>query len=96
MNKEKIRIRKAIAMASGMPRYIRKGKCIQCGACCQNENCEFLKFDGKKWQCLIHSNSNRPQRCKSFPQVPPIIFKTCGYYFLDKWNNNKIIKPGEI
>jgi len=78
-----------------LPRYKRMGKCIRCGACCQNEDCEhFTMLPSGKAYCKIHKSKNRPNKCKWFPQVPPIIFKTCGYYFIDL-ADRKIIKPGD-
>jgi len=77
------------------PRYIRKGKCLQCGACCLNENCEYFTWKDKKAFCKIYKESNRPQKCKDFPANPPIIIETCGYYFYDRIEK-KILKPREI
>lgn len=76
------------------PRYKRMGKCNRCGACCLVEDppCPHLAWEGKKAICKIFSKPERPLRCKLFPEMPPIPFKSCGYYFLDKWENNKIVK----
>ena len=89
-------VEQVIQMNTGVkPRYKRMGKCIRCGACCVNEDCEHLVFlDNGKAFCKIHNSKNRPDKCKTFPQLPPIIFKTCGYYFVDLIER-KIIKPGE-
>jgi len=90
-----MQVEKIINMISGKtPRYIRKGECRRCGACCLNENCQYLKFTNGKATCLIHNSKYRPNKCKTFPQLPPIIFKTCGYYFIDRIDG-RIIKPGE-
>lgn len=89
MDKKNLHLQKMLAIVGGMPRYIRKGKCIQCGQCCVNEDCEhFIFVDGKGF-CTTHDNS-RPMKCKLFPQCPPIIFKKCGYYFIDKVDNKKL------
>jgi len=75
-------------------RYARKGDCIRCGMCCINENCEHFVM-GKKTEiatCEIYESPNRPLRCKLFPEMPPILFESCGYYFLDAWENNKKVK----
>jgi len=95
MNKQKIHIQKMIAIAGGMPRYIRKGKCNQCGACCLNENCEHLIFleNGKAF-CNIHNKPEHPLKCRIYPANPPINFNTCGYYFVDK-TDNRTIKYGD-
>ena len=73
------------------PRYIRKGKCNRCGWCCQQENCKHLLIEDGIATCLIHK-SERPLRCSLYPANPPIVHEECGYYFLDTWNNNKIVK----
>lgn len=69
-------------------RYERKGECIKCGKCCLGEGCEHLCNK----TCSIFGSSERPAKCLLFPAFPPIVFKGCGYYFIDKWDNNKIIK----
>lgn len=75
-------------------RYKRMGKCARCGACCLVEDppCPHLSWDGKKAICKIFGKPERFERCKIFPANPPIPFESCGYYFLDMWENNKIIK----
>lgn len=90
MNKKKLHLQKMIAIAGGMSRYTRKGKCVQCGACCLHEDCEHLIFFDQKAFCNIHSDKDRPKKCKIFPADPPIIFETCGYYFIDKVDNRKL------
>ena len=80
------------------PRYRRKGKCLQCGWCCLRENplCPHLKFrDDGSTVCLIHRKASRPSYCRNYPGNPPILHEGCGYYFLDRWDDNKIIKAGE-
>jgi len=71
-------------------RYIRMGECIRCGQCCVNEDCEHFEMN-EPATCLIHKKE-RPARCVLFPEMPPILFETCGYYFLDTWEDNKIVK----
>jgi len=75
-------------------RYIRKGKCNRCGECCINEDCEHLIWESDIAICLIYKN--RFDRCKWFPQAPPILIEKCGYYFLDTWENNRIVKAKEV
>ena len=71
-------------------RYVRSGECIRCGQCCTNEDCEHFEM-GEPATCLIHERE-RPLRCAEFPANPPILFEGCGYYFLDTWEDNKIVK----
>jgi len=73
------------------PRYIRQGKCIRCGWCCAQEDCEHLKMEDDFATCLIHEE-DRPLRCNLYPANPPIIHPGCGYYFLDTYEDNKIVK----
>jgi len=75
-------------------RYELRGQCNRCGWCCDHEDCEHLVYEGKKATCLIHGNEERPLKCKIFPSAPPIIHKECGFYFLDTWENNRIVKYG--
>jgi len=72
------------------PRYIRKGKCNRCGWCCLQDNCEYLMWNGDITFCKIYKD--RFLRCRLFPEAPPILNNDCGYYFLDTWENNKIVK----
>ena len=71
-------------------RYIRQGECNRCGQCCINEDCEHFVM-GEPATCLIH-DKERPPKCEWFPEAPPIIFEKCGYYFLDTWEDNRIVK----
>lgn len=92
MNKKKLHLQKMVAIAGGMPRYVRKGKCNQCGQCCLNEKCDhlFLKQSDGKYYCRIYNSKDRPRKCKLFPANPPIIFENCGYYFIDKVDNRRL------
>jgi len=76
-------------------RYKREGFCSQCGDCCIPEDCEHLTYDktNKAW-CKIFGKPERPNKCKWFPQAPPIIFPRCTFYFLDTWENNRKVKYG--
>jgi hypothetical protein len=75
------------------PRYLRKGKCNRCGWCCNYRVCpDHLRFVDGKAVCLIYSK--RPAECKRFPQAPPILVESCGFYFLDTWERNKKVKFG--
>ena len=76
-------------------RYIRKGKCNRCGWCCKHENCEYLRLKNGKATCLIHDDPKRSDKCKLFPEMPPILHNGCGYYFLDTWENNRIVRCRE-
>jgi len=71
-------------------RYERQGKCLRCGQCCERENCPHFET-GEPATCLIY-DKERPARCGLFPEMPPILFEKCGYYFLDIWEDNKIVK----
>lgn len=85
---------KKIAIDITRPRYERMGKCGRCGACCIGEDCEHLSWEESRAVCLIHEK-DRPAKCTQFPANPPIVCKTCSYFFLDKWEN-KILKAGEV
>ena len=76
------------------PRYQRRGECTRCGKCCLVEDppCPHLEWNGKTAVCKIFGKSERPERCKLFPELPPLPFEGCGYYFEDTWNNNKIVR----
>jgi len=41
--------------------------------------------------CMIYEQE-RPMRCSIYPDGPPIIHPDCGYYFVDTWEDNKIVK----
>ncbi len=61
----------------------RKGKCINCGACCKLPNvCPFLKFkpNGESY-CSIHPF--RPLNCRIYPRTEEeqITKDTCGFRF---------------
>lgn len=73
-------------------RYLRKGNCAQCGWCCQQEECPHLTFVDGKYYCDIYYSDARPIRCKLFPEDPPIRNEKCGYFWLDRWENDKIVK----
>ena len=75
-------------------RYKRQGQCIRCGQCCVNEDCEYFMM-GEPAICLIH-DKERPSKCEWFPEAPPIIFEKWGYYFLDTWEDNRIVGVKEV
>jgi len=79
-----------------MPRYIRGGQCNRCGWCCTHEDCDHFKpaSDGIA-TCLIFGSSERPEKCLVYPGNPPILHPGCGYYFIDQWENNKVVKAGD-
>ncbi|MBN1973197.1 MAG: hypothetical protein JW787_06130 [Sedimentisphaerales bacterium] len=61
----------------------RKGKCINCGACCRLPNiCPFIKYaeDGKQY-CSIYPI--RPLNCRKYPRTESehITRETCGFSF---------------
>lgn len=84
------------------PRYARTGDCSRCGKCCENEDCEHFSYDDEGLAlCAIHPSvtgepDQRPEACPLFPQAPPIIIDTCGYRFIDKWENDKSLGVKEI
>ena len=78
-----------------MLRYIRKGQCNRCGICCLTEDCEYLEMN-KIATCKIYNDNERQDKCKTFPQAPPITIDECGYYFLDTWENNRIVRVREV
>jgi len=74
-------------------RYIQQGECKRCGQCCINEDCEHFET-GNLAICKRYGSPDRPSKCKWFPEMPPLprAFDKCGYYFLDTWEDNKIVK----
>jgi len=50
---------------------------------------------GQPATCKIH-DKERPSKCGWFPEAPPIIFEKCGYYFLDTWEDNRIVGVKEV
>lgn len=70
-------------------RYTRMGECSRCGMCCMKEEegdlpCRYLIFnDNKTTVCSVHGTDLQPDHCKIYPCSPPIMFKSCGYYFKD-------------
>ncbi len=61
----------------------RRGRCVQCGACCKLPNvCPFLKSnDDGKIYCRIYPI--RPLNCRKYPRTPSehITADTCGFHF---------------
>ncbi len=74
------------------PRYERRGSCLRCGKCCIGEGCEHLIIGDGATTCAIHKDPSRPEKCVLFPALPPIVFKGCGFYFLDLWDNGRIVR----
>jgi len=72
-------------------RYLRKGQCNRCGWCCKHENCEHLEIKNGIATCLIYKQK-RELKCTIFPDAPPILHEGCGYWFIDTWEDNKIVK----
>lgn len=80
-----------IKMVNGtIPRYERRGECIRCGVCCIKEDCEYLKFENNKATCLAFNKPERRSYCKDWPEAPPIVYKSCGYYFYDKIEDKEL------
>ena len=77
-----------------LSRYKRQGDCNRCGKCCIVQGCEHLSFQGGLAICNIYKN--RFDYCKLWPEALPIVYAECSYYFLDTWENNRIIKPRQI
>jgi len=73
------------------PRYERRGQCNRCGQCCVNEGCEHFTpaTDGSLATCHIHDQDREP-KCVDFPQLPPILFEGCGYWFYDRWEDKEL------
>lgn len=74
-------------------RYKKQGECNRCGWCCRYHGCEFVVMEEGKAVCLIYDD--RPNRCKVFPEAPPILHEGCGFYFLDTCEKNKKVKYGK-
>lgn len=73
-------------------RYLRRGRCSQCGWCCKREGCKDLVFVDSKYFCGLFHSKDRPLRCKLFPEDPPVLNPSCGYFWLDLWNGEKLVK----
>ena len=76
-------------------RYKRAGNCKRCGQCCLTVNCDHFEM-GEVATCKIHDSPDKPSDCELFPEAPPIMIKGCGYYFLDIWENNRIVREREV
>lgn len=61
----------------------RKGRCINCGACCKLPNvCPFLKNGAEgRGYCTVYPI--RPLNCRKYPRTESelITQETCGYTF---------------
>jgi len=90
MNKK---IQKALRIKR-MKRYIRLGECNQCGDCCDNEDCEYFeRVSPDHGICTIYGEQERPRKCVLFPEGPQHPFDRCGYWFQDRHDGGKWIKP---
>jgi len=74
-------------LAKPFPRYDVLGECNQCGACCENEDCEFFNEDKT---CAIYGKPERPLKCVLWPEMPPVMFEKCGHSFYDKWEDRVV------
>lgn len=77
------------------PRYIRHGECARCGWCCEREECGYFKREGGFATCGRHGNG-QPEKCVLYPEVPPLVSRRCGFWFVDTFEENRVIRPGEI
>ena len=85
------------AVSGKAPRYVREGRCIQCGSCCLQEDCpHYDAGNGATSTCKIHDMPDYPERCRLYPSNPPTIFRKCGYYFVDTLEGNRVLKIGEV
>jgi len=76
-------------------RYERKGECNRCGWCCLQEDplCPYLKKENDGiYTCIVYDEKEKYVRCGMYPSNPPIVHEECGYYFIDTWDDNKIVK----
>lgn len=73
-------------------RYLRKGRCVRCGWCCLKEECaELMRLDDG-YACGVFHSPDRPIKCKLYPDDPPVLNPACGYFWLDRWDGDKIVK----
>ena len=77
-------------------RYKQGGECNRCGWCCLQEDplCPYLKKeDDDTYTCTVFDDKDkRYVKCFIYPSGPPLQVDTCGYWFEDTWEDNKIIK----
>ena len=45
---------------------VKKERCCQCGECCFEEECGYLKQEGDRWICTM--GSRKPFRCLADPK----------------------------
>lgn len=82
-------------------RYERRGICLRCGWCCMNEACPNLAFVSGLAKCLAHPSvtgkkDQREPKCGRFPQAPPIMHEDCGYWFVDTWEDDRVVKARQV
>jgi len=75
-------------------RYVRKGECVRCGWCCRADGCEHLKIENGMATCMIYAD--RFKRCRLWPEMPPILYEGCGYWFVDTWEDNRRLDVGRV
>ena len=75
-------------------RYKIQGQCNRCGQCCIGEDCDEFEINNNIATCKIYDLPDRPLKCVLFPELPPIPreFEKCGYYFLDTWEDDRVVK----
>lgn len=100
MEKAERQLKKALRL-SKMPRYKRLGECNMCGDCCETEGpdggpCEYFERESPdKGICTVFGKPERYERCPLFPELPPICYERCSYYFQDRYEGGKLIRAGE-
>jgi hypothetical protein len=94
VNKRERKKLEKIIRRSKQKRYRRRGDCNFCGDCCDNEECEYFeRVNADLGFCMVYGKPERFRRCLLFPQDPKHPFERCGYYFHDRHDGGKIIKP---
>jgi len=82
-------------------RFERRGECKRCGWCCAQEDCANFSMTDGVADCAIHPTKTggvdtREPKCRRFPQSVPIIHRGCGYWFVDRWNDDRPVRAFEV
>ena len=84
-------------MRGELPRYKLVGECTRCGACCEAEDCEHFSRDVNGVAgCAIFGQPGREEKCTDYPYNPPVIFKTCGYRFVDTLEGDRVLDVHKV